>query len=475
MLEDIRIKIASAIAGTGVKILGGNSEAPPRRGTRELLQVYNASPWLRAVVHKIGVGVANTQWRLYVDRDSSNKAVRNRFLQYAGPDVRRQRIKELADRERLTEITHHPLLDLLSVGNTELLGIGVFQITQVHIDLVGEGFWVKERDGLGVPIALWPIPPNWIRALPTRDEPVFKISGTPSGEVAEIPATEVIYFRDPDPTNPYGRGSGTGKSLGDEIEIDEYAAKHLKAFFFNRARPDVIISGDNLSQEDTVRLEERWNQKQRGIWNAWKPAFLSRKVDVKPLTQSFENMQMSELRKQERDAFINVFGVPPEKLGIVNESKRSTINAADYFWTKDIIAPRAERLRTFLQWKLVPDFDDKLILDFETPIVQDEEFQLEVWKAAPFAYSIDEWRKFGSMKPIAGGDKHVVELNTAVIDITDPPDPHAEDAASSDGDDNDDNDDKSVDVTARLTEDVVEALPEITKQVVQQLRKKRRR
>ena len=66
--------------------------------------------------------------------------------------------------------------------------------------------------------------------------------------------------------------------------------------------------------------------------------------------------------------FINVFGIPPEKLGVVNESKRSTIAAADFFWNKDIILPRMEFIRMFLQLHLVPDFDDKLILDYETSL-----------------------------------------------------------------------------------------------------------
>ena len=314
MFENLRTSLATMLVGkaptgtnpgdgTGVSIIGNNTTLAPKLGTPQLLAIYNESPWLRAVVRKVAVGVAGTQWRLYVKQNSQKKAVRHKGLQNASYDVRKEMMKNMKVTDGLREIEEHPLIDLLQVGNPELHGQSVLQTTQVHIDLVGEGFWIKERNGLGVPTALWPIPPDWIRKLPTKSQPYFHLSSSAGSQVADVPVTEVIYFKEPDPANPYGRGSGTGKSLGDEIEIDEFAAKHIKSFFINRARPDLIISGDSLSRADSERLEELWNQKHKGFWKAWKPMFLSRKVDVKTLSQSFENMQMTDLRKQERDAF----------------------------------------------------------------------------------------------------------------------------------------------------------------------------
>jgi len=410
--------------GSPFQIIGASTN-PPRRGTKELIQIYNDSPWLRAVVHKVARGVADTHWRLYVPRGKTGKAMRCRSVQGANWEVRQRQLfgprnKEASyDIDSVEEITDHPLLDALMYGNPELLGFNVFQTTQTHIDLTGEGFWIKERNALGVPICFWPVPPDWIYELPTMDRPTYKLRPSVSfnsGHI-EIPASEIIYFKDPDPSNPYGRGSGIGRALGDEIEIDEYAAKHIKSFFHNRARPDLIVSGDNISKADSQRLEEQWLNKAQGFWKAYKPMFFSRRVDVKTLSQSFENMQMVELRKQERDAFINVFGIPPEKLGVINESKRSTINAADFFWTKDIIKPRVEMIRNFLQWKLVPDFDDRLIIDYDTPILQDDEFKLAVMKTAPWAFTLNEWRRVASEESIDNGEKHLMPLNNAFIDI----------------------------------------------------------
>lgn len=388
--------------------------APPVLGTAELLLAYSKMPWLRTIVNKVGRSVGNTTWKLFIEKSSQgNRAIKPFKLQRADLQTRKKLLKQSEANGNLQEIEDHPLLDFLDFGNPQLNGKASMETTQIHMDLVGEAFWLLERNGLGSPVAWWPIPPDWIKNLPAQDRPFFVLSIGTLAQV-NVPEKEIISFFEPDPANPYGRGTGIAKSLGDELETDEYAAKHLKAFFFNRARPDVIISGDTLSRDDTSRLEERWLDKHQGFWNAWKPHFLSRKVDIKEMGQSFENMQMVEIRKHERDTIIQVYGVPPEKFGIVNESKRSTIAAADFFWTKDIIAPRLEALRTVLQRDLIPMFDDRLILDFESPTVEDAEHRLTIMKGASWAFTRNEWRKEAGLDPAPedSGDMYVVPINT---------------------------------------------------------------
>ncbi len=397
---------------------GSMSGAPPRLGTTDLLTAYSNMPWLRAIVNKIGKSVGITEWRLYaVTSQGPRSYVKpTRLQRCADHRIRNTMVKDLREKGKLEEIEEHPLLDLLYHPNSELSSIVNFQLIQQYMDLVGEAYWIIERDGLGMPMSLWPLPPSWIRSLPSSNRPTYKISIETFSEI-EVPMSEIIKFNDPDPYNPYGRGTGIAKSLGDELETDEFAAKHLKGFFYNRAKPDLIISGDTLSREDTKRLEEKWQQKHRGFWNAYKPHFLSRRVDIKELGQSFENMQLTELRKHERDTCIQVYGVPPEKLGIVNESKRATISAADLFWTKDILLPRVETIRTVIQDQLVPMYDNRLLLDFESPVVQDQELTLKMMQASPWAYSLDEWRTANGY-PESGeeiGKMYLMPSNMALV------------------------------------------------------------
>lgn len=381
-----------------VRILNSLSPmgSPPKRGTREILNAYNTMPWLRAVTNKIARSVASIPWKLYVIREKG-KVVKDIKVQQAGIEYRKRYLKNMESEE----IKEHPLLDLLNYANNYHVGLIVRQLIQIYLDLVGEAFLLLERNALGLPVMMWVLPPDWIASLPSSQKPFYTISFEAINH--EIPEKEIIAIKDPNPLNPYQRGSGIANSLADELETDEYAAKHTKAWFYNRARPDIIISAEGLQREDTLRLEQDWIAKSSGFWQAYKPYFLNKKVDVQTLSQTFENMQLIELRRYERDVIIQVFGIPPEILGILENSNRATIETANNIFTRWVVVPRLELLRASLQAKLVPQFDDKLILDYETPILEDKEYHLEVAKSAPWALKIDEWREMMGRAPLPDG------------------------------------------------------------------------
>lgn len=348
-------QMQNLIGGT---FLFSTDRSPPKRGTAELLDAYEQMPWLRAIVGKISQAVGTTQWRLFVSRDAEGKSIRNPQLQYAPVHKRHAIIRrqELYHQTKariiysLDEVMDHPLLDLLRNGNPYLLGQTVFQVTQQHLDLVGEAFWLLERNQLGVPIAVYPIPPDWVMEKPIYSNPYYRLQL--DGRQHEVPVTEMICFIDPNPAEPYKRGSGISRSLADELDTDEFAAKHLRSYFFNRARPDLIISAQGLKKEETQRLEESWMQKNQGFWNAFKPYFINRKIDVKEIGQTFEQMQITQLRKHERDMFLSVFGLPPEKMGVLTASNRCHDKDTEYLtktkgWVKFENLELTDEIATF--------------------------------------------------------------------------------------------------------------------------------
>jgi hypothetical protein len=422
-LANVGAEKAQAVSATTPQFVGlGSQFTSPRKGVRELLRLYRESPWLRAIVGKVGHSVADTEWYLVANKNSSGRFVADPVMGRSHGAKRERLVKAAVAASKAERIESHPLLTLLKdgTGNPRLNGHAVLQITQQHLDLVGEAFWIKERDRLGIPVAVWPVPPSWVSKLPNEESPFYRVTG-PGGMQVLVPVTEVVPFVDADPENPYGRGVGTASSLDDEIQIDEFAAKHQKAFFLNRARPDIIISGQFLSKPDSERLEKQWLSDHQGFWKAFKPLFFSQKIDIKELSQSFEQMQMVQIRKAERDTFISVFGAPPEKFGIIGESKRSTIQAADYFWNKDVIKPRVEAIARVLQQVLVPSFDPRLILTYDTPVLQDDDYRLEVMKAAPWAFTIDDWREEGSRPVLPNdlGQALIIPMNMVVNPLKD--------------------------------------------------------
>lgn len=395
------------IQGMMAGIFPGGTGQPPRRGTKELLNAYNTMPWLRAVTNKVSRSVASTTWRIYTV-EQNGKAIKSATLQRGDFTSRQKQLTQLKQAGALREIDEHPLLTLLNDANPFMTGLVAKQLIQIYLELVGEAFLLKERNAAGVPIAIWPLPPDWIIDTPTPDDPTYRVSY--AGFNALIPDTDILWIVDPDPINPYGRGSGMAKVLADELETDEYAAKHSKSWFYNRARPDVVISADGLTPEETRRLEQDWLSKNQGFWKVYKPYFMGKKVDIQTLSQSFEDMQLVELREFERDTIIQVYGMPPELLGIVENSNRATIDGSDYLFSRWLIQPRLEFLRSYFQEKLVQEFDDRLIIEYDNPIPEDKEYKLKVAQAAPWSLTVDEWRAMQGKEPLPNKQGNVYML-----------------------------------------------------------------
>ena len=392
----------------------------PSRGTRNFLNAYRTMPWVRALASRTSDGVASVGWCIYVVR-KSGQVQRMKSAQHAGRESRIKLLDQLRGEGELERIYDHPLLSMLEGGNGYLSGHMVRRITQLHLDLVGDAFWIKERNALGVPIAAWPLAPDWVAETPTPSRPSYRVSIR--GWDGQIPESDILWFCNPDPANPYGRGTGLTEALGDELETDEYAAKHVKQTFLNRARPDLVIwpRGDGrLSMSDTERLERGWLDRTQGFWKALKPMFLPQAVEIKDLAPNFQHLQLTELRRYERDMCIQVYGFPPEILGVVNESKRSTVVAADFHFSRWVLTPRLEQWRSNIQNKLVPDYDSNLIVDYVSPIEEDREFQAMAMNQTPWAFSVNEHRALAGLSALddLSGDERLGPATLFPMDAT---------------------------------------------------------
>ncbi len=386
----------------------------PRRGTRELMQAYRHLPWLRTVTQRIAQDVAGVPWRLYRAKRKGTKAL---VLRAQGP-VRRKLLDEAAGDGLLDEIEDHPALDLLGRLNPAMSGLVGRMVTQLYLDLKGEVFWVLERNGAGEPVEAWPVPPHWIIETPSQSRPWYRASYL--GWLRIFPEEDVVWIRSPDPENPYGRGTGIAEALSDELDIDEFAAKHVKAWFYNRAMPDAIVSLEGLGDDEVKRLKEKFDSQFRGVEKAGQVHVTNAKLSVEVLSQTFKEQQLGELRQLQRDTVLQVFNVPPECLGIIENSNRATIGAADFLYAKGVLVPRLDFLASEQQ-PLVDLFDPSLLLDYVSPVPDDREFEQKVMVQVPAVFTIDEHRALAGKPPLPNGEGDVLYEPAAVPAFGAPP------------------------------------------------------
>lgn len=394
--------VGPARAGTGLEVARWAS-APPRRGASELLRAYKEMPWLRTVVDAVADNVANVQWRLYRRLDASTQ--RDFVFRSGSKSARDVRAKALTEAGDLVELTDHPVLALLIDPNEYLSGRAVTKLTQIHLDLVGEAYWVLDRDEVtGVVVGAWPVPPNAVLSLPDwskpKEEQFYQVNI--GSKARRVPARDVVALRHLDPDDPLGRGVGPAFALGDELDCDEYAARYTKNFFFNSATPAAIVSIEGLSDANAPAVKafkESLEREHKGPERAGKLLVTSGKTTFARLDTSLKDMQFVELRRFLMEFVRQTYRVPPEIVGDISNSNKATAFAARELLAEQAVVPRLEFLRTELQARLVPLFGNDLVLDYDSPVPADREHQLAVMSRMPEAFSYTEWRELAGLRP----------------------------------------------------------------------------
>jgi HK97 family phage portal protein len=396
----------------------------PRRGTPELLNAYKTLPWLRSVVDRISNATASVKW-VVVDTSESN--VLRQLNTTSDPGTRQKILKDhLSHATPLALNT--PFSDLIENGNPCMTGRQLRILSQTHLELIGEAFLLIERDENGRPFELWSIPPTWVKDIPRGDKPYYVVQHQSLNMVVED--DDMLWMKMADPSNPYGRGTGIGEALGDELDADEYAAKHVKSWFYNRATPDLLVGVKGASEDQLKGAKQAWENNNRGFKRAYGSHWHSGELQVTQLSQTFADQQLVQFREFERDIIVNTFGVPPEILGILENSNRATIESADYLFTRWVIVPRLEFWRTEMQKYLAPMFGDGFTIEYINPVPDDKEHNLSVAKSFPFAFSINEIRAMADHAPLSGdeGEAYWVPLNGSITeDITSDPEEQEED------------------------------------------------
>lgn len=369
---------------------------PPSMNTAEWLNMFTKSPRL-AVVDRIASDLANINGKLLrVEEDGSE-----------------------------TEITNHPFLDFMAHPNPlyEMTSSAIWRLHEIYLMLVGESFFLIERDDRGRPVELWNVPPHWVKMTPYLGNPNYSIV-SPGGLSMTVPVDDMFVMKQLNPLDPFLRGLGIAESIADEVEIDEYAAKFQKRFFYNDATPPVVFLMPDATDEQRNAFMARWNQKHRGVENSHRAAALSGNVDVKEIgSNDGKNLGFIESRIAMRDAVLEHFGVPREIMGITENSNRSTADAAQYIYAKNVLTSRIRMREEAINAQLLPMFGSNLVWRYDAVIPYDKEFDkgkaLEAYNAG--LITKNEARELLDLPDIEGGNIYKVSINDLFLSETDDP------------------------------------------------------
>ena len=375
-----------------------------RRDALAYLELFHTSPRFNAV-DIIASDCANTVFKVYKKADLRT-----------GKD----------DAEAIAD---HPIYDLMEnpiPSRPDIDGFTIRYLIYAWTELQGDCYWIIVKDRLGQPREIYPIPSNWVIQTPTESMPYFLV--VPQGNTASqsllIDPADVVWFKTPNVVQPYARGRGTSERVGDEIESDEFAAKYAKNFFWNDATPRSIITAPGATDQNVKQLKETWNQQFQGVANAQKMGVLGWDAKLLQLSTNPKEMDFNATRTLLRDMVNQNWQMPPEILGILTNSNRSTIDAAWYMYSKNVLSKRLLRFESAINRQLMPMFDKNYAIKCDNIVPEDKEFALTVANAGWSAGTLTrgEWRTKVGMEKLGSklDDEIVLSFNQIPQNINEP-------------------------------------------------------
>ena len=372
---------------------------PPDRNTAEFIGAFRTSPRL-AVTDRIATDLSFVPGKLYrIGKDGQE-----------------------------TEVTRHAFLDFWDHPNPlwEYTRPALWRLQQLYLLLKGEGYFIIERDHLGRPCELWPVPVHYAFMTPYEGHPYYLLKPNES-MVREIHVNDVFVMKRLNPFDPSWRGLGQAEALADEIEIDEYAAKFQKRFFANDATPNyaVVFPDANTPKDTRERFRAEWLDRFKGVDKSHGMATVAGDVRFEKLSEGMKDLDMVEGRTYLRDACLEHFGVPREIMGITESSNRATSEAAQFIYAQTVLTPEIRTREHAINEQLLPAFDPDgtLVWRFDAIVPRNEEFDkakaLEGWNSG--LLTKNESRELMGMDAVEGGDVYKTSFADMFIrDIDDP-------------------------------------------------------
>lgn len=220
----------------------------------------------------------------------------------------------------------------------------LFNLTFKDLDIYGEAFWYVQRSAAAAKTPL-----KAIRLNPRYMEEQMGDNGfldgwkygpvTSDGSAIPYKVEEVIQFKLQDPENEV-RGLSPLFSLEYAVAQDLFAMDYNVKFFENSAQTGIIFIVKTSNSGEAERNRAWIEQNYVGTTNAHKPLYIEGDVTVSHSVSTPAEMEFLEGRKLLRQEILMVLEMDPDKVGIHENSNRSTARETGEAFSAETIWPR---------------------------------------------------------------------------------------------------------------------------------------
>jgi HK97 family phage portal protein len=283
------------------------------------------------------------------------------------------KVYERSDLDR-PEARDHPYAQLLRNPNDQIDPFLFWLWVSSTLNIYGEAFLVKQRDGLGRPVKLLPWHPTGVRDDVVEGRRRWALHRS-DGEWQVIDRRDLIHFRTYNPDSLV-RGMSPLEPLRDTLENDAGARAASSAMWRNGGRPSLILRHPmTFKKNETVqRIRDQFSEAHGGVSNWAKPAILEEGMEAQILQLSSEELQYIESRKLNREECCAAYDVPPPVVHILDRATFSNITEQMRSMYRDTMAPKLRLIESTLETELrdgrmgrsdiPPDFGDDVYAEF---------------------------------------------------------------------------------------------------------------
>lgn len=275
----------------------------------------------------------------------------------------------------------HALFYLLATEPNPEMSAFTFKETWFgSCSLTGNGFAQIERNGIGQPVALWPLNPHKTKVVRKGNTLAYETSdGEPVGKKRTIVAEDMLHIR------LFSLDGVVGLSpvglMRQSLGLTKAAEKFGARFFGNGSRPGGVLINKGTKPDPRARQEivESWNREHAGT-NQGRTAFLfGGEWSYQQIGLSPEDSQFISTRNFQRADIAALWGLPPHYVGDTSRMSGNNAEQESLRVVTDTLRPYLSRGENEIIRKLMPtvgrkanayfvafDLSERLRGDFKT-------------------------------------------------------------------------------------------------------------
>jgi len=391
-------------------------------------QIQNYASWVYVCANKNAQAVASIPLRMYIAKPTAKTKVIVRTK-----EVSKETLKFLSSQpsiapkikgaDEIVEVAEHPFLDLISKMNPLSNRFDTFELTELFMELTGNGYWYMPRGSLNIPDQIWCMPSQNMQVVPAKEGGLIKGYVYRKGNIL-IPyePDEIVHFKFPNPSNTY-YGHSPLSSIGLTVKLLEAMGRFELVLLDNMARPDGVLQTDqSLTDEEFERLKREWKETYGGVNKAGQTAILEKGLTYNAITMTPKDLNYQAGRKISMQEIAACYGVPLSKL-TTDDVNKANAEVGEVQYKRDTISPRMIRFQEKLNERVMPLYDDNVFCAFDNPVPEDRQARIiERESNLRSGYScVNEERALDGRRPVDWGEIPIMPVGMVPLGSAAPP------------------------------------------------------